>query len=131
MLHQTIAVEQIIFKSAAHVQLLRSKGDTQTEGEIFDLLKDIGLPDNALYLIYQDRADELDLSPSCKALRCQVCHDEATGLIRTVGGRLLLTCKQCTADLTRCGALLLLGPDPLEDDDPIQALRRELAFQQA
>lgn len=125
MLSQTIPTEQIIFKTAALVARLRISNTEEAIKEIgllFDLLRDIGIPDNGLYLIWQDRADELERAR--KPLKCQICQDEATGLIRTKGGRLMLTCHKCTSDLLKCGAIYLLGDG--DEEDLIQVLRDEL-----
>jgi hypothetical protein len=81
-------------------------------------------------MLYQDRADELDLTDRRNQVRCQVCQDMATGLIRTKGGRLLAVCDNCSRDLQRCGALLLLGDELVEESpDPLQSLRAELIDQ--
>lgn len=133
MLNQSIPVEQLVFKASAYIAERKLDRDEYSEHDlkvVFDLLQKTELADNAIAMLYPDRIDELNLFGRNRVL-CQVCQEMATGMVRTKGGRLLLTCKEHSIALQQVGSILLLGDEVVEEDpDLIQALRTELIVQE-
>jgi hypothetical protein len=120
MLNQSMPLEQIVFKAAAYIAM-----EPDTRAEVFDFLKVLELPENGIAMLYPERAGELELRKTRGLLKCQVCQDTASGLIRTAGGRLLMVCPSCDSNLCgKCGALHLLGVEAeLDTLDPVEVLR--------
>lgn len=66
---------------------------------IFDVMKAIGIPDNALALVLTSRelntiGDPFEEDPSQNPVKCQFCGEEAEHMVK-VRGAWMLVCESC------------------------------------